>query len=111
MQESIPVDITAALQWRIKSQEEIVRQEKLTRDYYLHDSLAWLLPGEGHDDELEGLSNRRHQGTCEWILKNDLFQDWKDSESGDPILWVKGIPGAGETYIISLLIRTNRLNR
>jgi hypothetical protein len=69
----------AAQASRTELQEDIAYQEKRTRDLYLHDSLAWLkVADEQQDDELETLSDRRHIGTCQWILKNDLFQHWKD---------------------------------
>jgi hypothetical protein len=84
-------------QWRIKYEEDIIIQEKRTVDFYLHDSLAWLgLADEQQDDELESLSSKRHKGTCQWILQNHLFQNWKEDRNSNQILWVKGIPGAGE---------------
>jgi hypothetical protein len=99
--ELTPRGIIAEQEWKIKAQEEIFRQEKRTQDFYLHDSLAWLkLADEQQDDELERLSSKRHKGTCQWILKNHLFQNWKEDRNSGQILWVKGIPGAGE---ISLL--------
>jgi hypothetical protein len=96
MNEAITIDIAAAKQSRIKIEEDIARQEKRTKDYYLHDSIAWLkVADEQREEDLERLSSKRHKGTCEWVTKDPLFQAWKDDGHSDPILWVKGIPGAG----------------
>jgi hypothetical protein len=97
MKEVITIDVTAARQWRVTNGEEIIKQEKRTRDYYLHDSLAWLkMADEQNEDELEKLSDKRQEGTCEWIFSNPLFHSWKDEGHGESILWVQGIPGAGD---------------
>lgn len=94
--EAVTIDIVAARQWRNQAKERIIQQEKKSQDYYLHDSISWLkVADEQHDDELERLADKRQEGTCEWVFRNSLFQDWKDDVHGEPILWVKGIPGAG----------------
>lgn len=107
IKEVFTIDVVAARQWRTKTEEELIRQEKKSRDYYLHDSIAWLkVADEQQDDELTRLCEKRQKGTCEWVFKNELFQVWKDDPHGDPILWVKGIPGAGEkiVYKVQMLI-------
>jgi hypothetical protein len=94
--EVVTIDIVAAQQWRNETKERVLRQEKRNQDYYLHDSISWLkVSDEQHDDELEKLADKREEGTCEWVFRNSLFQNWKDDVHGEPILWVKGIPGAG----------------
>jgi hypothetical protein len=96
MREAITIDIVAARQWRTQAQEELLRREKESQDFYLHDSIAWLkVAVEDHDDELERLSDKRQKGTCEWVFNNPLFEIWKEDPHAEPILWVKGIPGAG----------------
>lgn len=107
IKEVFTIDVVAARQWRTKTEEELIRQEKKSRDYYLHDSIAWLkVADEQQDDELTRLCEKRQKGTCEWVFKNEPFQVWKDDPHGDPILWVKGIPGAGEkiVYKVQMLI-------
>jgi hypothetical protein len=91
----------AAQELRIKLQEDSALQEKRSLDFYLHDSLAWLrmadeVDTKQQDDELQSLSSKRHKGTCQWILRNPLFQHWKDDKNSGQILWVRGIPGAGK---------------
>lgn len=104
MKEVFTIDVVAARQWRIKAEEEIVRQEKQSKDFYLHDSISWLkVSDEQRDDELERLSSKRQKGTCMWVFRNPLFQAWKDDGHSDSILWVKGIPGAGKETLFLLL--------
>jgi hypothetical protein len=103
MKEIITIDVVSARQWRTKSEEDILRQEKQSKDFFLHDSISWLkVADDQRDDELERLSSKRQGGTCEWVFRNPLFQAWKDDGHSDPILWVKGIPGAGSPISVSL---------
>ena len=106
MQQVTVIDVVEARQWRIKNEEEVTRQEKLTRKDWVHDSISWLkISGELRDNELERLSEKRQEGTCEWVFKNPLFHSWKDDAHGEPVLWVKGIPGAGKTILSTYIIR------
>lgn len=47
MKEVVMIDVVAARQWRIKTEEEILRQEKQSRDFCLHDSISWLKFADG----------------------------------------------------------------
>jgi len=41
---------------------------------------------------------KEHQGTGTWILKHNKILHWKDTDFPKyPILWLNGIPGAGES--------------
>jgi hypothetical protein len=96
MKEVAVINVVDARQFYIKGQQEIERQEKQTQDHYFHDSISWLkVAGEDYDDQLEKLSEKRQEGTCEWVFRNPLFQSWKGDAHNEPVLWVKGIPGAG----------------
>ena len=106
MQQVTVIDVVEARQWRTNNEEEVARQEKLTRKDWVHDSISWLKgSGELRDDELERLSEKRQEGTCEWIFKNPRFRAWKDDAHVEPVLWVKGIPGAGKTILSTYIIR------
>lgn len=106
MQQVKVIDVVEAREWRTKNEEEVERQERLTRKDWVHDSISWLkVSGELRDDELERLSEKRQEGTCEWVFKNPLFQTWKNDAHGEPILWVMGIPGAGKTILSTYIIR------
>ncbi|OGE58067.1 hypothetical protein PENARI_c001G03860 [Penicillium arizonense] len=49
----------------------------------------------------------QHEGTCKWFFEHDSFIEWK--ETGNAILFYKGIPGAGKTFLSSIVI--NELDR
>jgi hypothetical protein len=106
MQQVTVIDVIEAREWRTNHEEEVTRHERLTRKDWVHDSISWLkVAGELRDDELERLIEKRQEGTCEWIFKNSRFQAWKNDSHGEPVLWVKGIPGAGKTILSTYIIR------
>ena len=41
------------------------------------------------------------QGTGEWFLEKQTFQNWVSKDNG--ILWCPGIPGAGKTFLASIV--------
>ena len=49
----------------------------------------------------------QHEGTCKWLFEHESFIDWKESENG--MLFCKGIPGAGKTFLSSIVV--NELDR
>ena len=96
IREIITIDVIEARSWRAQYREELAVQEKKKADFYLHDTIAWLkVADERQDDELDRLLARKHEGTCEWVFNHPLLKAWKDDAHGEPILWLKGIPGAG----------------
>ncbi|CAI7636814.1 unnamed protein product [Penicillium manginii] len=42
-----------------------------------------------------------HTNTCQWILKLDEYQSWRNQSCG--LLWVKGKPGAGKSTLMAFL--------
>ncbi|KAL6232559.1 hypothetical protein BDW75DRAFT_232694 [Aspergillus navahoensis] len=47
---------------------------------------------------------RQHgQGTCEWLLSSDAFQQWFNNEHSSTI-WCHGIPGSGKTVLTSIAV-------
>lgn len=104
MKEAVTIDLVEARQWRLKTQEDLEAREKRRSDTYLHDTIAWLnIATEHQDDELDLLLSKRLSGTCEWIIRNANLKSWKDDAYGKPVLWIKGIPGAGISRLDSKL--------
>ena len=69
----------------------------------------WLSAAEDQqDNRLDGLSDKRQLETCDWILQDSQMQPWIEDDSGDAILWMTGIPGAGKSYLCSLLVENLR---
>ncbi|RPB14650.1 hypothetical protein P167DRAFT_604081 [Morchella conica CCBAS932] len=45
----------------------------------------------------------RKEGTCEWLLEGDRFDQWQSS-SASGFLWLRGDPGAGKTTLTSMVV-------
>src|SRR4029077_6781138 len=45
----------------------------------------------------------RIQGTCEWFVAHELFQDWNRSRSSR-MLWVSADPGCGKSVLAKYLV-------
>lgn len=48
----------------------------------------------------------RHSGSCDWLLGHGTFKNWLDANEQEfmPILWLKGSPGAGKSFLCSRAI-------
>lgn len=47
---------------------------------------------------LIALKGRRVDGTCEWLIRHPLFQEWLE-DVDPPLLWISGGPGKGKTML------------
>ncbi|KAH9069576.1 hypothetical protein EDB83DRAFT_2582766, partial [Lactarius deliciosus] len=45
--------------------------------------------------------DRQHEGTAEWFLDSDQFENWKVTGS---LLWIHGKPGSGKSVLCSAII-------
>ncbi|CAI7667495.1 unnamed protein product [Penicillium discolor] len=64
--------------------------------------LEWISPipyGKHHTLRAES----RTHGTCEWLLQDEDFFEWRDYQSS-AVLWLQGSMGAGKTYLTSKVI-------
>ncbi|EED13813.1 ankyrin, putative [Talaromyces stipitatus ATCC 10500] len=48
------------------------------------------------------LFREHHEGTCKWFLDHEDFREWIEHENG--VLLCPGIPGAGKTFLSSIVI-------
>ncbi|KAI7969608.1 hypothetical protein EIK77_001135 [Talaromyces pinophilus] len=64
--------------------------------------MNWLTP-VNYALQQSDLIARRHEGTGEWLLKSNQFQQWL-AQSGQT-LFCPGMPGAGKTILTSIVIR------
>ncbi|KAG8530798.1 uncharacterized protein KY384_004155 [Bacidia gigantensis] len=65
---------------------------------------------ENVEEDLDTFTERIMQGSCQWLLQREAFQEWiSDAPNASGILWVTGNPGAGKSilasYVIALLKR------
>lgn len=84
---------------RIKSNSEIQEENRLMEKR--EKVLEWLYPGP-FDTRHTEVSNKRRENTGDWVLQLPGFQKWMKQESNK--LCGYGIPGAGKTFISSLVI-------
>jgi hypothetical protein len=61
-----------------------------------------VAPGSQADYQNDYLA-KVHPGTGQWIFTNSLYRDWVNGD-GPPMLLLPGIPGAGKTFIASIVI-------
>jgi hypothetical protein len=95
--EASAIAIIEAKKWRAQQQDNLERLEGERRDRQLQDCVSWLaIDDRSQEDALEKLSQRRQAGTCEWVLKSSQLRTWVENQNADPVLWLKGIPGAGK---------------
>lgn len=64
--------------------------------------MNWLSPLDTASRLIE-ISQRRIEGTGDWIFRDENFRSWL-SPQGSPVLWINGNPGAGKTVLSSLVI-------
>ena len=71
------------------------RQRKMKDEVF-----AWLSAAQDfQEDYLHQLSDTRQLSTCDWILEHDKIYPWMENESGDAVIWMTGIPGAGKSVL------------
>ncbi|CAG7937923.1 unnamed protein product [Penicillium salamii] len=85
------------------------------QDTQQHEScLAWLSPLD-HDAKQVDFFSRVQEGTGEWLLASAEFKNWvslndlADQNEAHRTLFCPGIPGAGKTFLSSIVI--NRLQQ
>jgi predicted ATPase len=63
--------------------------------------LDWLTPVDFYTQQSDFI-RRRQEGTGEWLLKSNEFQEWV--KQSNQTLFCPGIPGAGKTIITSIVV-------
>jgi hypothetical protein len=114
--EATSIDIAEARVWRVHAQEELEDRERDRRIQQLNRTIDWLrVDGAFHspEDDLYRFSRSRLSGTSKWILRDKILVNWRKDDEHHPVMWMKGIPGAGKvsTYASQwkfFLIMTNR---
>lgn len=77
------------------------RQYQMARDVF-----EWLSAAQDEQEEfLHRMSDKRQPETCNWVLRDPQMQPWIENDSGEAVLWMTGIPGAGKSLICSLLVQ------
>jgi hypothetical protein len=116
--EATSIDIAEARAWRARTQEELEDRERDKRIQQLNRTINWFRVDDSFhmpDDDLYRFSKTRLSGTCKWILRDKILVNWRKDDEHHPIIWMKGIPGAGKFSALAiwgetLLIWTYRQN-
>jgi hypothetical protein len=109
--EAISFDIMEARESRSRMQDDIRRRQKQDLELLeesertrkisqLQHSIAWLsdlVNDKTQEMEHERISNKRHDGTCEWIVNESHLKTWMKDDTRRPCLWLDGKPGSGTT--------------
>lgn len=72
-------------------------QESIAFDHLMR----WLDAPKSFETLVKSLQ-RRHKGTCKWVLQSEEFQQWKSGTTR--CLWLHGIAGCGKTTLSSAII-------
>ena len=67
--------------------------------------IGWLTPLNFLARQ-ESIIKDRSKGTGAWFLESETFDRWKSGD--DLVMWCPGIPGAGKTFLASIVIETLR---
>ncbi|RBR14508.1 hypothetical protein FVER53590_03349 [Fusarium verticillioides] len=98
-------EIRKANELRDRELQHIVQTEEnnIAQEFASH--RTYISP-KSYDADLYRFSEAVCDGTGKWLFRNQSFQDWLDGkEKSKPILWLRGIPGAGKTLLASSLIK------
>lgn len=69
--------------------------------------MAWLAP-VSFDNNLVGWWSRTTQGTNQWFLNSHQYTSWRDEQSHDSVMWLKGNAGVGKTFLSSSIVQDLR---
>ncbi|KAF8246554.1 hypothetical protein K440DRAFT_602223, partial [Wilcoxina mikolae CBS 423.85] len=65
--------------------------------------IKWLCTAM-HESRHIDIQAERKYGTGKWLLETDEFKQWKEGKAKSRLLWGRGIPGAGKTFLSSTVI-------
>lgn len=75
-------------------------QEAVNQEMQKFQALRGRIAPQVYDDRLDWLLNRLSEGSTGWLTHDEIFLDWLDiSRPSARLLWLRGIPGAGEYSI------------
>ncbi|KAI1091079.1 putative zinc finger protein [Rostrohypoxylon terebratum] len=96
------------VQREIQQERTIVDDQFGERDLHRsRDVYNWLKASnmETYQDDFSNI-RKKYPGTGRWLLENNSFKEWFDPRfpTIPPLLWINGMPGAGKTFLASLVI-------
>ncbi|KAI5816218.1 hypothetical protein BZA77DRAFT_264583, partial [Pyronema omphalodes] len=76
---------------------------RIAKDQEMESLLQWISPLEPQTRH-QDVRSKRLESIGNWLLESEIFQNWRDDSDGVNIFGCYGIPGAGKTFITSLVI-------
>ena len=93
-------------QFRDKRQLEEDAFEQQRQNQMARDVFSWLSATEDlQEEQLHRICDRRQPETCDWVLDDPEMRPWIEDDSGEGVLWMTGIPGAGKSFLCSLVVQ------
>jgi hypothetical protein len=92
-------EIRRADEMRNREMQHFVQTEEnnIAQEYASHRT---HISPKSYDGDLYRFSESVCDGTGKWIFRDESFQNWlAGKEKSKPILWLRGIPGAGEPIV------------
>lgn len=81
---------------RLRALEHFERTERSHRQQEYHTIETGISPTK-YDTKLDWLHGRVCEGTGRWLMNDPIFVKWLDpQDTSSKVLWLQGIPGAGE---------------
>ncbi|PMD60752.1 uncharacterized protein K444DRAFT_721190 [Hyaloscypha bicolor E] len=77
--------------WDLKHREQLRNQKRQLKRF--------LCISEQLEDGLIDTDEPRADGSCEWLVTNPKFRQWRDSSSTNPLFWLSGRPATGKTFL------------
>ena len=78
-----------------KARDEALHRHQEDRDAQELDRLERNIPPHDYQTLLERVRRGHCADTGKWIVSDPLFKSWLDAGSNQRLLWLAGVPGAG----------------
>ncbi|KAL8778333.1 MAG: hypothetical protein Q9213_007463 [Squamulea squamosa] len=79
------------------------RQLESAKKQDVHRRIIAAIPSVDYVTRHKKLQSLRHEGTCTWILRHNIYQDWYNAVRSSA-LCCSGIPGCGKTVLASFIV-------
>lgn len=83
-------------------------QQRLDRELAQRQDIARWIKGTTNDHvdvrvDFQRQLDRRHKGTCQWILEDQRFKEWRAARENS-VLWYNAPPGSGKSVVASTIV-------
>ncbi|KAF8865135.1 hypothetical protein BDZ45DRAFT_474377 [Acephala macrosclerotiorum] len=95
------------IQQRYKYSVQLLEQSEMNAGISrLQHAVAWLsIDDRDQEAQHHRISTKRHDETCQWIMKHSQMKSWLRDDTSNPVLWLSGKPGAGKSVMCSFIVQ------